>query len=202
MFRTALACVALLAVTTSCARVAERVDRFLVGSSQAVSRLPGGGDPNFATGSNDGTQINQGFGGISTPGQPTFGAGVAPAQAQPVAQQQVQQQALAQQQGLQRAAPQRMPGIQQAGLPPQTGGQPSPEPIAATQGQIADVQIKLYSLNIYPGPPNGILGLETANAVAFFQRRVGMRVDGAISEQLMFQLDRAVAEAERARRLR
>ena len=78
----------------------------------------------------------------------------------------------------------------------------SASPIAATQGQISDVQIRLYSLNINPGPPNGVLGLDTANAIAFFQRRVGMRVDGAISEMLILQLERAVGQAATARRLR
>lgn len=214
MNRMSILGVALLLAATGCASLADQADLATNRASGFLSFLPGAGRP----GQGGGVAVNSPQ--FATNQQVTnqqFGGGVVAPSFQPTAQQIGQQQFGQQQLGQPQmrsfaiqGPPSAMPGavqgptgLQQASF--QTGvpvGHASSTPIAATQGQVTDVQVKLYSLNINPGAPNGVLGLETANAIAFFQRRVGMRADGAISEMLFMQLNSAAGQAQGARQLR
>ncbi|MCZ6603713.1 MAG: peptidoglycan-binding domain-containing protein [Alphaproteobacteria bacterium] len=166
-----------------------------MGGQSALSGPAGGQFPNQGLGGGVGQPYtNFQLGAQSTLPPPQVAA------IQPQFQRQIQPQIQPQPQPQPQL--QRQPALQQVNFQPALGRNPSSTPIAATQAQIADVQIKLYSLNINPGPPNGILGLETTNAIAFFQRRAGIRVDGSISPNLIFQLDRAANQAAESRRLR
>ena len=180
MFRLVLVCAAILVATTSCASL----DRALFRANTAAERIPGVGGQSALSGPAGGQFPNQGLGGGV--GQPytNFQLGaqstLPPPQVaaiQPQFQRQIQPQIQPQPQ----PQLQRQPAMQQVNFQPALRRNPSSTPIAATQAQIADVQIKLYSLNINPGPPNGILGLETTNAIAFFQLRArGIRRSGGL----------------------
>lgn len=188
---------ALLFAVSACATVAQQADNVALRANGLLGRLPGAGGPPVASGPAGGQFPNQQFGGGVAPQQTTL-FGPAP----PAPQLQQAQPALPTQPAPQVAALQQPVVFRQASFGQGGQRQLSSAPISATQAQIADVQIKLYSLNINPGPPNGILGLETANAIAFFQRRIGMRVDGAISEMLVYQLESTIRQDLDSRRLR
>ncbi len=215
MNRMAILGVALLIATTGCADLANQADRASARANGLLSFLPGAGAPVGGVQQGNGVPVNsRQLAANQQFGNQQFGGGIAGAGQQPIPQQFGQQQAqqlpqpqmqsfaIQGQPGLQTASVQQS-GLQQANF--QSGmpvGHASAAPIAATQGQVTDVQVKLYSLNINPGAPNGVLGLETANAIAFFQRRVGMRADGAISEMLIMQLNGAVGQTQGALQLR
>ena len=57
---------------------------------------------------------------------------------------------------------------------------------------IAEVQSHLVTLGFGGGQPDGLLGRETSTAVASYQQRAGLQVDGQITPQLLTSLRHAV----------
>ena len=73
-------------------------------------------------------------------------------------------------------------------LPPQAG-------TAASREMVRTAQNLLAALGFDPGPADGAVGTKTRTAIRAFQTRVGMTVDGEVSEALLGRLSEATATA-------
>ena|GEM_PF-1916381 len=79
-------------------------------------------------------------------------------------------------------------------LDPIANGQLSvSHPLGATPREIMLAQQLLVTIGFAPGPADGMMGTQTANAIRDFQRSAGMAVTGRVTPELISRLERAVA---------
>jgi localization factor PodJL len=79
-------------------------------------------------------------------------------------------------------------------LDPIANGQLSvSHPLGATPREITQAQQLLIAIGSSPGPADGVMGGQTANAIRDFQRSAGMTVTGRVTPELISRLERAVA---------
>lgn len=90
--------------------------------------------------------------------------------------------------------PQPMPPVT---LPPQASPAAQEPEIALSRSEVAEIQKRLASLDINPGPVDGIVGPRTTAGVQKYETRVGRAVTGKVDRSLLVLL-RQDSDASRA----
>jgi len=75
-----------------------------------------------------------------------------------------------------------------AKLKPYKKQEPAKKIIKSRKDFIKEIQSKLALLGYKPGPADGVMGKKTQRAIKAFQQKVGIPVDGKISEELILRV--------------